>query len=263
MRSFLLKFGDWSQLFIIVTSTILIAFLLAYTAHAFFDLNELKSSTDLISSIYQVLGTIYAILLTFTLWGVWQNFSAADASAQNEAYALVDMVHVIESSCSWHQLNIRQAALDYSKYLIEVEWPKLMHYTNNHINMYIQNSSRANKIVEIVQGISANTTREATLFQEALTLLNRWMDARRSRILIARGNSAKSLWPLLLIGGFVLFTFHGLLVAESFRIWCFLLLSTSFIIGLTFYLIFSLDCPFTGSQSVDSEPFELAIKILS
>ena len=38
-------------------------------------------------------------------------------------------------------------------------------------------------------------------------------------------------------------------------IWATLLLGTSLVTAVTFYLIFSLDCPFEGALSADPEPF--------
>lgn len=100
-------------------------------------------------------------------------------------------------------------------------------------------------------------------FKKVITQTNHWLDARRSRLLIARGNSARSLWSLLLMGACVLFSIHGVFVADTMGIWATLLVGISAVIGLTFYLIFTLDCPFAGLPCVDTEPFDLAIDLLS
>lgn len=263
MRSFLLSMRGTFQVIFIIGLTIILAFSIAGICSVFFDIHQLKANTDLISSVYQVLGTVYAILLTFTLWGVWQNFNVADAAAQNEAYTLLDLVHMIEISSAWKNVNIRHAALVYLKSLVDEEWVTLKTITSEIINLHEHAHSRCSEIINVVQNITPANEREVTLFNQALTLLNRWLDARRTRILIARGNSAKALWPLLITGAVVLFAFNGLFVTETIGIWTTLLFGFSLIIGLTFYLIFSLDCPFTGSLSIDTEPFDLAINILS
>src|SRR5690606_27761293 len=94
MRKFLLSLPVWLHAFIIVGATVAMAFALATCFSAFFDAHQLKDNTDLTATVYQVLGTIYAILLTFTLWGVWQNYTEADLSVQKEAFALLDLVHM-------------------------------------------------------------------------------------------------------------------------------------------------------------------------
>jgi hypothetical protein len=247
---------------LVVASTIVIAFIIALITSIFFDIHQLKDNTDLISSVYQVMGTIYAILLTFTLWGVWQSYTDADNSVQKEAFTLLDLVHMIEASPKWRALNIRGAALAYTEAVINLEWVTLKDITNKVINVREQNRSFCISIIEKVQSIVPEGEREIAIFSHALTLLSLWMDARRTRLLIARGNSAKALWPLLFTGAAVLFAFNGLFIAESTGIWATLLAGTSLVIGLTFYLIFTMDCPFAGSPSIDSEPFYLAIGLL-
>ncbi len=262
MRSFLLKFSGKFQVTFIVVATIVIAFIAAFICKQFFDVHQLKDNTDLISSVYQVMGTVYAILLTFTLWGVWQNYSEADAAVQKEAYALLDLVYTVEASPRWKEFNIRDVALAYSEKVIEQEWLTLRDTTSSTINDHEQNYSNSIKIVHAIQHIIPAGEREAVIFSQAMTLINHWLDARRTRLLIARGNTAKALWPVLFTGAFVLFAFHGLFVAQTLGIWLILLGGFSLVIGLVFYLIFTLDCPFSGFPSVDSEPFSLAILLL-
>lgn len=263
MRPFLLSFPLKLQIILVTGSTVIIAFVIALICSRFFDLSQLKVNTDLISSVYQVMGTVYAVLITFTLWGVWQSYTEADISVQKEAYALLDLVHIIEASPRWKKFNIRETVLSYSKNVVEQEWKTLKDITNAVINLREQNHSTSIKIIQAVQDIIPEGERELTIFAQTLTLLNHWLDARRTRILIARGNSAKALWPLLLTGAFVIFAFHGLFVAQTSGIWTILLAGISLVIGLTFYLIFTLDCPFAGFPCIDSEPFNLAIYLLS
>jgi hypothetical protein len=57
----------------------------------------------------------------------------------------------------------------------------------------------------------------------------------------------------------VLFAFHGLFVAKSFEVGTALLLGISTVVGIAFYLIFSLDSPFTGSLSAHVGPFQWVV----
>lgn len=262
MRAFLLSKPVKFQVAIVIGMTVLLAFAIAYSSSLFFDINLTRADTSLISAIYQVMGTIYAVLLTFTLWGVWQSYTNADNSVQREAYALLNMVHIFEASASLQNSGLRETALAYSKAVVMLEWPSLRNATTASINFHEQSHGKALEIIAVVQSIVPKTERDTTIFNQTLTLLNEWLNARRSRILDARGNSAKALWPLLLTGAFVLFGFHGMMVAQSTGIWASLLLGVSFVIGLTFYLIFTLDCPFSGAPSIDVEPFTLAIELL-
>jgi hypothetical protein len=262
MRSILLSLSARFQMLFIVGFTILIAFVVALFCSMFFDAVQLKANADLTSTVYQVMGTIYAILITFTLWGVWQSYTTADTAVQKEAYALMDLVHMVEASPRWAQFKIREVALLYMDNVIKQEWRMLKDMTSSVINLREQSHSASFQIVSAVQGIQPEGEREVTVYSHVLTILNDWLDARRTRLLIARGDSAHALWPLLVTGALVLFAFHGLFIAETPMIWATLLGGTALVIGLTFYLIFTLDCPFAGSPSIDTEPFYLAINLL-
>jgi hypothetical protein len=263
MHAFILSLRTLFQVIFIIGVTVGLGFIMALIFSTFFDTHQLKSNTDLISSVYQVVGTVYAILLTFTLWGVWQNFNVADSSVQKEVYALLDLVHTVEASQNWKNINIRKAAYVYANIVVKEEWPTLSTMTNTFINKHESFHAASKPVIHAIQEIIPASPREVALFDQTLTLLNNWLDARRTRLLIARGNSATALWPLLILGAFVLFSFHGLFVATTMGIWITLLLGFSLIIGLTFYLIFTLDCPFAGGLSIDAEPFILAINLLS
>lgn len=261
MRAFILSIPGKIQVIFIIGSIILLAFITASICSLFFDEHQLVTNTDLISSVYQVMGTIYAILLTFTLWGVWQSFSEAGAAVRNEAFALLDLVHMFETINNKSTV-LRNAVLSYSTFVIENEWPALKNFTSNLINIRESNHGAAWKIIDVAQKVAVENQQNTVIFEQILTLLTRWLDARRDRILIARGDSAKALWPLLFTGALVLFSFHGLFVAKTLGIWIMLLFGASLVIGVTFYLIFTLDCPFMGALSIDSEPFLLITHLL-
>lgn len=262
MRSFILSLPARLHIVLVVGATVVLAFIIAILAGMFFDAEQLRINTDLTAAVYEVMGTVYAILITFTLWGVWQSYTNADNAVQKEAYALLDLVHMVEASPTWLKFNIRAAALSYAEGVRGHEWLLMKDLTSQGINIREHGHPACVNIVHVVQSIVPEGAREIAVFNQALALLSVWMDARRARVLAARGNSAKALWPLLLTGAFVLFAFHGLFVAQTPGIWAALLAGTSLVIGLTFYLIFSLDCPFAGTPSIDAEPFDLAITLL-
>lgn len=261
MRAFLLSLSGKTQAFVIISATLILAFVSAAFCGLFFDNHQLVTNTELIASVYQVMGTIYAILLTFTLWGVWQSFTDANKSVQNEAHALLDLVHMLEAYPHKKSDALHKAALDYVKTVVDIEWPLLQKGKGQSFS-HIGQCDSTIPIIQAVQTVSPSNEKETVIFSKTLTLLTRWLDARRTRILIAEGDSVKALWPLLMIGAIILFAFHGLFVAKTLAIWITLLFGTSLVIGVTFFLIFSLDCPFAGSLSIDAEPFVLTNDLL-
>ncbi len=259
LRIFLISISAKWQVFTILVMTVLSAFVIAFTAGLLFHRPELTENIDLTTAVYQVLGTLYAVLLAFVVSGVWQNFSKAALSVQAEANALSDLVHLANSSAISNQHDIRSMALLYSKVVVEDEWHVLGMQHGDVLDIHEISRDSSNTLTDAVLSFQPENNHDTVVFGQALTLLSNWLDARRTRILMARGNSAKALWPLLITGAIILFSFHGLFYVRAPELWALVLLAMSLIVGVCFYLIFSLDCPYTGKPFVDSEPFKWAI----
>ena len=82
------------------------------------------ADTELTSAVYEVLGTIYAILLAFVVSGIWQNYKAAVASVQDESDALLGIVYILGACPTEQTKGICSMALDYAKVVID-EWQTL------------------------------------------------------------------------------------------------------------------------------------------
>ncbi len=262
MRRLLLTLPARLQLFVVVFTTIIVAFVCAITLRQFFDVHQLLNNISLITSVYMVLGTLYAVLLAFSVTGVWQGFSTALMYVQLEADALTDLVHMVEAIDEKKQINFRALALTYATVVMNEEWPTLAILGDNFFCSQEVSHHSSMVLLSAMLAIKPATEYQQILYSQALTLLNKWEDARRTRLRLARGDSAKALWPLLIAGGAILFAFHGLFVASSHAIGAVLLLGLSFTIGLAFYLIFTLDCPFTGMPKVEPTPFAWVLDIL-
>jgi Protein of unknown function (DUF4239) len=258
MRPFLLALPEKLQVVIIVGATVISAFAAALAARALFDANRLVADTGLTVAVYEVLGTIYAILLAFAVSGVWQNFSAAVASVQTEAGALLGLVHIVDAFPSEHTKKVHSAAVAYATEVI-AEWQALAGVARGAVKPEDLSYDASMALLHTVQFLKPANDRETVVFEQALVTLNSWLDARRKRLQSAGGSSAAALWPLLIGGAFVLFAFHGLFAAKSNEVWAALLLGLSAVVGLAFYLIFSLDSPFTGSLSAHVGPFQWVV----
>lgn len=261
MRSFLLSLPEKLQAVIVIGSTIASAFIVAIIVSLLSDIDQLEHNMGLSTSVYGVLGTLYAVLLAFAVSGVWQSFSKAIMSVQTEADTLADLVHSAENTDDGRKKEISALALAYTMVVINQEWATLSRMNQRITKVPELSRDTSTLLTNAVLSIQPINDREVTIFAQALMLLNNWLDARRTRLMLAQGDSARALWPLLISGALVLFAFHGLFTASSTFVWSALLLGLSFIIGLAFYLIFSLDCPFIGSLSVSATPFDWGISL--
>ena len=248
---------------LIVGATMAASLAAALAARALFDVRQLAADTNLTTAVYETLGTIYAILLAFVVSGVWQNFSKAQTTVHAEADALMGLMHIIEPLPDEHTQEIFRAVHSYAQMVIEVEWHELVRISQGYLVAYDlslkSGPDTATALINAINSLEPSSPRDIAIFEQALVKLNTWLDARRERIQSAGGGNAAALWPLLITGALVLFAFHGLFAAQSKEVWTALLLGTSLVVGLAFYLIFTLDSPFTGTLSPHIGPFKWVI----
>jgi len=264
IRQFLLSLPERLQIVVIIGATVALAFAAAIATRALFDINQLAADTGLTTTVYQVIGTIYAILLAFVVSGIWQNFSGAMTTVHVEADALMSLMHISEVfSKKEDTKEIHAAVHSYAKMVIDEEWQELVRLARGYITAkdLIVFPGSVLALMGAVQSREPLSAREITVFEQALVKLNNWLDARRERLQSARGGNAAALWPLLIAGAIVLFAFHGLFVANATEVWAALLLGPSLVVGISFYLIFSLDSPFTGTLSADLGPFQYVVNL--
>lgn len=255
MRTYILLLPAKLQPVVIIGSTVAAAFMVSLLTRMFFHLPQLLLDSALTSSVYGALGTIYAVLIAFVVTGVWQSFTTAGAAVNSEANALSDLLFVIRYISVERTGTARETAEAYVRSVVE-RWDLLSRATIDKAPVEEINLETSSALLRSILAIKPEGARELELYAQALDLTAVWLDARRNRLRGARGDTAGALWGLLIAGAFVLFAFHGLFVAHAWAVWAVLLLGLSLIVGLAFYLIFSLDSPFTGRLSAGSEPFQ-------
>jgi Protein of unknown function (DUF4239) len=259
MRFYILSLPAKLQPVVIIGSTVVAAFVVSFLTRTFFSDQQLALDNGLTTSVYGTLGTTYAVLIAFVVSGVWQSFSDACSAVKREANALTDLTFVVGSFSGETPARIRESAEAYVKGVVE-RWDLLALAARNNVPTEEINLDTSCNLVAAILDIKPADAREVELYGQALDLLGLWLDARRSRLRSAEGNTAGALWGLLIAGAFVLFAFHGMFVTHAWAVWAVLLLGFSFVVGLAFYLIFSLDSPFTGKLSAGPGPFVWLLK---
>ena len=259
MRSYILSLPAKMQPVFIVAVTVGSAFVVSFLTRMFFSDQQLALDNGLTTSVYGTLGTTYAVLIAFVVSGVWQSFSDAVSAVKSEANALTDLTFVVGSFSAEKTRRIRESARAYAQGVVE-RWDLLALAARDNVPTEEINLDTSSALVAAILAIKPEDAREVELYGQALDLMGIWLDARRSRLRSAEGNTAGALWGLLIAGAFVLFAFHGMFVTHAWAVWAVLLLGFSFVLGLAFYLIFSLDSPFTGTLSAGPAPFQWLLK---
>jgi hypothetical protein len=84
-----------------------------FSVQRFWSASKRREHNDLIGWQISVTGTMYAVVLGFMLFAVWNNFQIADANASAEANSIVNVVRSAQGLPSPAQTQIRSLAANY------------------------------------------------------------------------------------------------------------------------------------------------------
>jgi hypothetical protein len=255
MRSFILSLPVKLRRPVIVGLTVVAAFVVSLATRACLSAEQVALDSAWITTVYGTLGTLYSVLLAFVVSGVWQSFSNAEGAISSEANALTDLVFMIRNISTGEPAQVRESSRSYATAVVG-QWNSVALAANENRAVEEINMAASHALLKAILDVKPTDERELELYSQALDLTGVWLDARRDRLRGAQGNTASALWALLIAGAFVLFAFHGMFVTHTWVVWVVLLLGFSFIVGLSFFLIFSLDDPSTCRMSAGPEPFK-------
>ena len=84
-----------------------------------------KESNDFTGAVVAVIGTTYAVILAFTLSGVWNMFQQAQANEEQEANALVNVFRIASQLQDDAAKDIQQLCVRYADNALQREWPAM------------------------------------------------------------------------------------------------------------------------------------------
>jgi hypothetical protein len=209
------------------------------------------------SAQFQVMGTIYAVLLAFVIITVWQHHSAITTTLQEEAADLLEL----RRDAGQYPESIGKPLVDsleaYASAVVEDEWEAMSHSGE---------SDRAEEAYENVwrlfKTLPVTDLRELAIQTETLRRMNDLAESRHLRLLRVRTTIDPILWIALLAGGALTIGFSYLFGAKHLG---FQVLTTAIFAGtiaLFICVILVLDAPFTRAGSVSREPFLRALRIM-
>ena len=209
------------------------------------------------SAQFQVMGTIYAVLLAFVIITVWQHHSAITTTLEEEAANLLEL----RRDAGQYPESIGRPLVDalqaYASAVVDDEWEAMGHGGE---------SDRAEQAYEniwrLFGKLPVTDLRELAIQTETLRRMNDLAETRHLRLLRVRTTVDPILWIALLAGGALTIGFSYLFGAKHLG---FQVLTTAIFAGtiaLFICVIVVLDAPFARAGSVSREPFLRALRIM-
>jgi hypothetical protein len=211
---------------------------------------EELTHNDVAGPIIATVGTILAVILSFLLVTVWQEYDGVAATVVQEERAVADLFRLSDHLREPASTTLRLLMRSYVNEVVNREWPDMRRG---------ESSQTARKeILDTIAVLSAyepKTTGEATLQDHALTLATTIADARRSRLFANQQGIPMFFW----IGNILLATitigFCFLFRVRSFGAHLLMTAGLTTVIATIFVLIALFDYPFRGDSQIKPTVF--------
>jgi hypothetical protein len=217
-------------------------------------METLESHQDVAGFIIAIVGVVYAVLLALVVIAVWEQFEAARVLADREANQVTGLYRLTAALPSRGSERLRPTLREYAEAVVNDEWPAMRRG---------QSSTRAQALYTDVwnqlTSLEPQTPREIAAYQEALSRLDGFGDARRSRLLASRESLPVVMWTVLIVGAITTIGFTYFFGVRRFAAQALMTSALTITIALALFLVYSMDLPFTGDVSVPPEAFEQAI----
>lgn len=207
--------------------------------------NEQIAHNDVAGPILTLIGTVLAVMMSFMVVGVWQEYDSAAQTAQQEASALADLHHLADAYPSGVRASVQSGIDRYLSLVVSREWPAM------------RSGGESAQAHDAAYGIAATLERwrpsdahETALQARGLEFAGTFLDARRNRILANHQGIPLVLWATMLLTGAITVLFSFYFRVERPRAQYLMVTAETAVISIIFTLIAELDYPFRGDIAV-------------
>ncbi|HZP23049.1 MAG TPA: DUF4239 domain-containing protein [Terriglobales bacterium] len=213
-----------------------------------------RESNDFTGAVVAVIGTTYAVILAFTLSGVWYMFQSAQANEEQEANALTNVYRIATQLQDPNAKGIQELCVRYADNALHREWPAL-----DTGVMPPEGGKLINQLWQLAGQAQAHAQPDAIAAYQLMEELRGLTQYRRLRVMQGRESLPGILWAVLILGGVITVAAACFFGVPNFRFHVLQVLVLSFLIALILVAIADIDRPYQGVVKVDPHGFEFAL----
>ena len=203
---------------------------------------------DVAGFVASLVGVIYAVLLSFVVIVVWQEYDSANSVAQKEASAVADLYHLSYGLPDKEGGHLRKDLAAYIHVMLDDEWPLMEHGESSH-----KADLLGHHILRHIMTFRPSDVPTQQIRAQGLTDVQLFFDARRDRLSENETSLPGILWIMLIVGAVVTIGFTYFFGMESARLQIAMTAGLTIVIAMMFVLIIELDFPFRGDTRVQPE----------
>ena len=208
-------------------------------------LSTLERHNDVAGFIIAVIGVLYAVLLAFVVVVTWQSFDRAGQVAGEEAQ-LVEGLYRDASVFGPQAGEIRRNVEAYATFVANREWPTMA----GHQHEDVQTDDALDSVWNSYRSFTPDGATQQAFYSDSIRRLNDLQKARADRLEASASTLPDALWGVLIAGAVITVGFTYFFGLANVRAQGLMVTALASMIGLTLFLIFSLDLPFSGDLSV-------------
>lgn len=216
-----------------------------------------KESNDFTGAVVAVIGTTYAVILAFTLSGVWNMFQQAQANEEQEANSLVNVFRIASQLDDPSAKAIQELCVNYADNALQREWPAM-----ESGQLPRENGEIINQLWALAGQAQARARPDAIAAYQLMEELRGLTQYRRTRAMQSRATLPGILWTVLIAGGIITVAASCFFGVSNFRFHLLQVLVLSFLIALVLVAIANIDKPYQGSARVQPNGFRNAVRTL-
>lgn len=210
----------------------------------------LKDHNDLIGNIYQMVGVVYAVMLAFAVFIVWEEFDTTQTAVEQEANTLVSLYDLGRAMSNESGAALKADVVNYAQVVSGDEWNQMA------LGRSSDDSGKALVAFTRFEGAyQPASDRDSVLYDQSVDHIEDLNSFRRLRLQASRGQIPQPMWVLLIGGGLFTVGFSALFGANNPRLHMALTAVLAAALGFTLFIILALDTPYTGSFKITPDPF--------
>jgi hypothetical protein len=216
-----------------------------------------KESNDFTGAVVAVIGTTYAVILAFTLAGVWNMFQQAQTNEEQEANSLVNVFRIAGQLQDPNAKPIQELCVRYADNALQREWLAM-----ENEQLPPEGGVMINQLWALAGQAQAHAQPDAIAAYQLMEELRGLTQYRRIRAMQNREALPAILWAVLIAGGIITVTSACFFGVPNFRFHLLQVLVLSFLISLVLVAIADIDKPYQGPVRVQPEGFRYAARTL-
>jgi hypothetical protein len=200
---------------------------------------------DVAGPVLSTIGTVLAVVLSFIVVVVWQQYDQAGTYVEQEAGNIIDLYHESWVLPQPVRGEIQAALRQYVDLVVHKEWP-LMRQGQSSDAARLE----AVRVIMLVETFQPRTIAQQNAQADALHHAHAFSDFRRDRLFDNSDSVPLLVWAMMFLIAAITIAAIYLFTIVDFRIHFVMTTLLAVVIGAMFVIIAELDLPFRGENQI-------------